>query len=71
MINDSNLVKQKANQKVEEENIAKLSTLYNQGLTSDNKIDHSHLYNIVVTILSLISAISVGVIVCYLIYVFC
>ena len=71
MINDSNLVKQKANQKVEEENIAKLSTLYNQDLTSDNKIDHSHLYNIVVTMLSLISAISIGVIVCYLIYVFC
>ena len=71
MINDSNLVKQKANQKVEEENIAKLSTLYNHGLTSDNKIDHSYLDNIDVTMLSLISAISIGVIVCYLIYVFC
>ena len=57
--------------RTEEENINKLSTLYKQGLESKDQIDHNHAYNILITILCASCATLIGVIICYLIYVYC
>ena len=52
-------------------NLDKLADLYNKGIENKNKNSFSRLFNGIVIILSIISASCLGIIIGYLIYVYC
>ena len=49
----------------------KLADLYNEGIKNKKKNSFSRLFNGIVIILSSISAACLGIIICYLIYIYC
>lgn len=51
--------------------VDKLSSLYEEGVKSKDKINFSLLFNSLVISLSSLSAICIGIVACYLLYVFC
>lgn len=55
----------------QEDNINKLSNLYNEGIKSKNKTRYNRWFNLIVTILTTFISICIGVIICYLIATLC
>ena len=59
------------NKNDESKSIDKLSSLYDEGIKNKDKISYSLAFNNIVIFLSSLSAICLGVMICYLLYVFC
>ena len=59
------------NKNSESKSIDKLSALYDEGIKNKDKINYSLLFNGLVLSLSSLSAICIGITICYLLYVFC
>lgn len=59
------------NKNSESKSIDKLSVLYDEGIKNKDKINYSLFFNGLVLSLSSLSAICIGVTICYLLYVFC
>ncbi|MBP5256865.1 MAG: hypothetical protein J6Y96_00740 [Mycoplasma sp.] len=53
------------------ENLDKLADLYNEGIKNKKKSSYSLLFNGIVIILSSISAVCLGIMICHLIYIYC
>lgn len=52
-------------------NLDKLADLYSKGIKNKEKNSFSRLFNGIVIVLSSISAVCLGIMICYLIYVYC
>ena len=61
-------IKQEANK--EKQEVDTLASLYQKGKESKAKIKHDKVYNFLVILFASIITVCIGVIVCYLIYVF-
>ena len=66
-----NIQKPDNNNNSESKSIDKLSSLYEEGIKNKDKISYSLLFNSLVISLSSISAICIGIVICYIFYVFC